>query len=241
MSLGHTCLTILNVAQGHYEEALTHGREIMRRDPSLWGSQCLPEIVECSVRVGNDETAAVAMERLRGRASASGTPWALGLLARSEALVALHNVEPLYQEAIRQLGTTLVKTDLARAHLLYGEWLRRQRRISEAQQQLAVALTLFDDMGAMAFAQRTRIELAATGRSAPTPSRRRAVGFELTPQERQIALLAADRLTNAEIASQLFLSVSTIDYHLRKVFQKLSINSRRQLSDQLLAGTNASG
>jgi DNA-binding CsgD family transcriptional regulator len=230
VNLARIALTILNIAQGRYQDALVHGLSIMEDDPCPHGSQVLPEVVEAAIRTGAGESAATALDRLRDRATASGTPWALGLLARCQALVE-EDPDPSYRQALDLLGTTHVTTDLARTHLLYGEWLRRQKRLTEARKHLRNAYNVFDTMGAAAFADRVRTELAATG--GRTRRQHPAAAEEMTPQERHIATLAAGGATNAEIAEQLFLSAATVDYHLRKVYRKLSVRSRRQLAGKL--------
>jgi DNA-binding CsgD family transcriptional regulator len=231
MNIARLALVMLALAQGRYEDALATGRMLMGDDPCPHGSHVLPEVVEAAARSGDETSARTALTRLRQRAEASGTAWALGLLARSEALAGPGGPDAHFRRAIDLLGATYVKTDLARAHLLYGEWLRRERHRVEAREQLRTAFELFDAMGATAFAERARIELAATGERA----RRRTVetALDLTPQERQIATLAASGATNQEIAAKLFLSASTVDYHLRKVFRKLAVTSRRHLGAAL--------
>jgi DNA-binding CsgD family transcriptional regulator len=186
-------------------------------------------VVEATARSGDDAGARAALARLSERARASGTPWALGLLARSRALVAPDDeAEPLYRDALAQLARSGVATDLARAHLLFGEWLRRQRRRRDARRQLRIAHDMFRATGATAFARRAGAELLATGEH----SRTRAIEArdQLTPQERRIAQLAAAGESNAEVAAQLFISQHTVAYHLRKVFRKLRLTSRNQLA-----------
>jgi DNA-binding CsgD family transcriptional regulator len=176
---------------------------------------------------------AEALACLAELAIASGTPWALGLLARCGALMADgSSAEALYDEALDHLGKTSWRTEVARTHLVYGEWLRRQRRRTESREQLRRAFEMFDAMGARAFAERARVELLATGERART--RRIETAHDLTSRELQIARLAAQRATSREIAGQLFISANTVDYHLRKVFQKLGVTSRRDLSEVLL-------
>ena len=154
-----------------------------------------------------------------------------GLLARCQALVAEADQDRTYRRALDRLEKTDVATDLARTHLLFGEWLRREKRLTEGRRQLNAAYELFDVMGATAFAERTRTEVAATG--GRTRNRHSVMTEKLTQQERHIAILASSGATNAEIAEQLFLSTATVDYHLRKVYRKLSVRSRHQLAGKL--------
>jgi DNA-binding CsgD family transcriptional regulator len=234
-SVAHTCgmhLLVLDVSSGRYADALVHARRLFVEDPPQFGAYALPSMVEIAIRAGDQEFARDAYERLELRAECSGTPWALGLLARSRALLVDDSrAEARYDEAIQLLDETSVATDIARAELLYGEWLRRQKRRSDARNHLRRAFELFDDMGARGFADRASRELVATGehvRRDPIESRR-----ELTPQEMQVARLAAARATNREIAAQMFISANTVEYHLRKVFRKLGVTSRRELEAAL--------
>jgi RNA polymerase sigma factor (sigma-70 family) len=192
---------------------------------SNWGRV---ELIEAAVRAGTPELAADAHRSLVEMTRVSGTDWALGLAARSRALLAEGQAaEELYAEAIERLGRSRMRVDLARAHLLYGEWLRRERRRRDARNELRVAHELFCDFGMEGFAERARVELEATGERA----RKRTVDTldQLTPQEAQVARLAARGDTNREIAAQLFISPSTVEYHLRKAFRKLDVRSRTQL------------
>jgi DNA-binding CsgD family transcriptional regulator len=192
----------------------------------------MAELIEAAVRAGTPEVAADTRLRLMQTTRASGTDWALGIAARSEALlVEDQRAEELYVYAIERLARTRIRVDLARAHLLYGEWLRRQRRRVDARGQLRTAYDLLSHFGMEAFAERTRVELEATGEHA----RKRTVESlgQLTPQEAQISRLVAQGNTNREIAAQLFISPSTVDYHLRKVFRKLGLNSRTQLARRM--------
>ena len=186
------------------------------------------------MRAAVPERAGGALQRLSGIARACPTDWALGAEARSRALVSDDAVaENLYREAIDRFGRAGLRVDLARARLLYGEWLRRQRRRRDARDQLATAYEIFDSVGAAAFAGRARIELRAAGGQA----RQRAVQTPdtLTAQEALIARLAGDGASNPEIAAQLFISRATVAYHLRKVFTKLGVSSRSQLAPALPA------
>jgi DNA-binding CsgD family transcriptional regulator len=190
------------------------------------------ELVEAAARTGDSERATSALEVLRETTQASGTPWARGLEARSAALLADGQAaETLYREAIEHLGPTRLRVDLARAHLLHGEWLRREGRRTDARAELKAAHELFSEFGMEAYAERARVELEATGERA----RKRTVETrdDLTPQEAQISRLVAQGHTNREIAAQLFISPNTVEYHLRKVFRKLGVKSRTQLANRL--------
>ena len=227
--LSYYVLTILELGLGRYQEARIAALKVFDDDPLYIGSIALADAVEATVRSGDADAAEAALARLCDRALATGTPWALGLLARARALLAAdHEAEGLYQDAIEHLGRSGVATELARAHLLYGEWLRRQRRRRDARLQLRTALEMLQAMGATAFARRANVELQATGEHARV--RVDETRDQLTPQEAQIAQLAGDGESNAEIAAQLFISPHTVAYHLRKVFGKLGINSRNQLA-----------
>ena len=229
---GHLVRTISENSEGHYADALPSATQLLASDPLGLTAQALPEIVETATRVGDVDTAGVALARLEERARASGTPWALGLLARCQALTAGRVAEAGYRDALHLLARTEICTEVARTHLLFGEWLRRHHRPTEARAELHTAHDLFTTMGAAGFARRARRELVAAGaRLAPTPPT--AAPALLTPQETQISELAALGATNREIASQLFLSEGTIEYHLTKVFRKLSVTSRRQLRRRL--------
>src|SRR5215467_13790196 len=220
--------SVLELGTGHYEEALAAVPRAYEENPLL-SAFALPDLIEAAVRCGQRAFAERAVERVARHAAPSPTPLALGLLARSQALLADgSDAEALYQEAITHLRQARGSAHLARAHLLYGEWLRRARRRRDAREHLRIAHGLFEEMGAGAFAQRASLELAATGETA----RRRAPAHSsnLTPQELQVAALAAAGSTNPEIASQLFISPKTVDYHLGKVFRKLDVGSRRQLA-----------
>ena len=221
---------------GRYDEALA-AAERAGEDPdelffSLWAAV---ELIEAATRSGVPERAACALERLSHSTRASGSDWGLGVEACARALLSDGEAaERLYREAIDRLGRTRIRIALARAHLLYGEWLRRERRRMDARDQLRTAHEMFVTMGAEAFAERAERELLATGETA----RKRApeTSSQLTPQEAQIAKLALDGLSNPEIGARLFISPHTVAYHLRKVFAKLDIPSRRQLNRVLSNG-----
>jgi DNA-binding CsgD family transcriptional regulator len=192
------------------------------------------ELIEAATRSENAARAVDVLERLSETTRASGTDWALGIEARSRALVSEGQAaEDLYREAIDRLGRTRIRVELARAHLLYGEWLRRERRRTDAREHLRSAFEKLVAMGAEGFAERAERELRATGETA----RRRAVetASALTPQEAQVARFARDGLSNPEIGARLFISPRTVQYHLSKVYVKLNIHSRTQLEQALPA------
>jgi DNA-binding CsgD family transcriptional regulator len=219
---------------GRYGEALIAARQAsaacgLDNVISHWASA---ELVEACARSGNSDFAAGALEQLTEAASACGADWGLGIVARSRALVGEDEAaEPLYLEAITRLGRTSLRVELARAHLVYGEWLRRENRRMDAREQLRTAYEMFIRFGADAFAERTRRELLATGEK--VRKRSDETRGQLTAQEEQIARLAADGHTNPEIGAQLFLSPRTVEWHLHKVFTKLGVGSRMQLRDKL--------
>jgi DNA-binding CsgD family transcriptional regulator len=215
---------------GRYQDALAAAERATsyRDDPGdlVWTTV---ELVEAAARMGITETATNAHRELAVMTTASGTQWALGVEARSHALVSDgESAERLYLESIARLGRTRIRTDLARAHLLYGEWLRRERRRIDARENLHTAHRMFEAMGLEGFAERARRELRATGETVHKRADP-AKYVELTPQEAQIARLARGGLSNPEIGTRLFISAHTVQYHLRKVFAKLQIKSRSQL------------
>lgn len=214
---------------GRYDQAMTAAEGASRHTGELGlATWSLVELIEAAVRTGSPERGANVLPRLLESTSAAATDWALGIEARSRAL--LRDGEPaerLYVEAILRLGRTRIRAELARTHLLYGEWLRRKHRRVDAREQLCTAYEMLTAMGAAGFVERARREREATGETV----RRRPikVGGDLTAQEAQIARLAGDGYTNPEISTQLFISPRTVEWHLRKVFTKLGITSRRQL------------
>jgi len=214
---------------GRYAEALAAAQRGCEHDDVGLFAWSLVELIEAGVRSGATGATSAALDRLSGRARASGTDWALGIEAGSRALLSDgRDAEPLYREAVERLARSRGVVHLARARLLYGEWLRRENRRVDAREQLRAAHEMFSGIGAEGFAERARHELLATGETA----RRRTDDARgvLTPQEAHIARLARDGLSNPEIGAQLFISPRTVQYHLRKVFLKLDITSRNQLS-----------
>jgi DNA-binding CsgD family transcriptional regulator len=221
---------------GQYDEALEAARSASAFEEVVVENWGLSELVEPAVRTGRIDLATEALSRLAMKARAAGTGWALGIEARSRALVSDGEAaDKLFQEAIEHLRRTRVRVELARAHLLYGEWLRHEGRRVDARDQLRTAHDLFATFGMDAFAERARVELLATGQR--IQARAAETRAKLTPQEGQIARLARDGLSNPEISAQLFLSPRTVEWHLRKVFAKLGIASRRELRKTLAGPT----
>jgi DNA-binding CsgD family transcriptional regulator len=218
---------------GRYADALAAATEASEDTSTLYIAMwALPELIEAAARSEDAPFGTRALERLADLARAGGTDFGLGVEARSRALLSKgETAESLYREAIDRLGRTKLRPELARAHLLYGEWLRREKRRSDAREQLRTAHHMLTAMGMEAFAERARHELLATGETV----RKRTVETTsaLSAQEAHIARLAVDGHTNAEIGAQLFLSPRTVEWHLRNVFTKLGISSRRQLREAL--------
>jgi DNA-binding CsgD family transcriptional regulator/tetratricopeptide (TPR) repeat protein len=225
-------LTPLELSRGRYREAYNYLLPVFQEDRLGNPTLLLSDLIEAASRCNEMPVAAEALKRLYGRAQASGAAEALGRLARCQALLAEDAAEPLFRKGLALLGATSILTELARTHLLFGEWLRRQRRRREARQELGAAHDLFAEMGADGFAARAGAELEAIG----DRPRKRSVETRqtMTPQEARIARLVAQGGTNREVAAELFISPATVDYHLRKVYQKLGVNSRTQLARKML-------
>jgi DNA-binding CsgD family transcriptional regulator/tetratricopeptide (TPR) repeat protein len=222
-------IAVLNNGLGRYQDALAAAHRASEDSHELvFSTWAAVELIEAASRSGVPEQGADALERLSEGTRASGGDWALGVQACARALLSDgHSAEPLYREATDRLARTRVRVTLARAHLLYGEWLRRENRRIDAREQLRTAHEMFVTMGADGFAERTRRELLATGETART--RATGAGSQLTAQETQVAELARQGLSNSEIGARLFISPRTVEYHLHKVFTKLGVNSRLQL------------
>jgi len=232
IGLAHWATAVLYNGLGRYTDALPAAQRAYGSEQLGLAGFALTELVEAAARSHNPGVASNALRQLADRTRASGTDWALGVEARSRALLdEAGGAESLYREAIERLERTRVRVELARARLLYGEWLRRQRRRLEARDQLRTAHEMFTRMGAEAFGERARRELLATGETA----RKRTIETtgELTPHEARIARMARDGLSNQEIANQLFLTRKTVEYHLGKVFTKLGVTSRHEIDRAL--------
>ena len=233
VTYAHWAAAILANGLGRYADALAAAQQASQDSPALYMAMwALPELIEAATRTGNAHIAQDALARLAETTRAGETDFGLGLEARSRALVSEgETAERCYREAIDRLGRTQLRPELARAHLLYGEWLRRQNRRRDARAELRTAYGLFTTMGIEAFAERTRRELVAAGDTVRKPMVETV--SELTTQEADIARLAVDGRSNAEIGAQLFLSTRTVEWHLGKVYTKLTIGSRRELRQAL--------
>ena len=231
----HARAVVYNAA-GQYEAALAAAQRASELHPTGTHAWALIDLVEAAVRSGAQDRARVALDQLKARTRLVSTEWGLGLEARCAALVAddVTAAEALYAEAVERLDRAGTRPDLARAHLLYGEWLRREGRRLDAREQLRTAYEMFSDMGIPGFAERARRELAATGETAR--KRTDETRDELTAQEAQIAQLASEGLTNPEIGAKLFLSPRTIEWHLRRIYPKLGVGSRKELRAVLRSG-----
>jgi len=236
LTWAHRVTAILCNGLGRHEEALAAARQASEHAHVYVSMSTLPELIEAAVRTGNTPIASHALDLLAERTQAGGTDDGLGIEARSRAMLSeAEAAEGCYREAISRLSRTRRRPELARAHLLYGEWLRGERRRGEAREQLRTAYQMFDETGMEAFAERARRELMAVGETvakrAVHSARGGAAGARdaLTVQEAQVARLARDGLSNPEIAARLFISARTVQYHLAKVFTKLGISSRGQL------------
>ena len=228
LSVSDWILALLFNGLGRYQDALAAAERSSADDVVANSAWALAELIEAGVRSGATDATPAALDRLSERTRASGTDWALGIEARSRALLSEgEEAEALYREALERLERTRIRVELARARLLFGEWLRREQRRVDAREQLRLAHEMFTAMGADGFRERARIELLATGETV----RKRTVQTrdELTAQEAQIARLARDGRTNPEIGAQLYISPRTVEWHLKNVFTKLGIRSRREL------------
>jgi DNA-binding CsgD family transcriptional regulator len=224
--------SVLYNGLGRHDAARDAAREAFRPDPVGYGSLLVGELAEAASRTADRALLESALDWLSQRTRVISSEWVLGIEARVRALLSEGEIaDGLYRESITHLARTRVRLELARTHLLYGEWLRRERRRLDAREHLRTALGMFRSMGTEAFAGRAERELLATGERA----RKRTVDTldQLTPQEEQIARLAAKGATNREIATQLFITQSTVEYHLRKAFRKLDVKSRTQLARRI--------
>jgi DNA-binding CsgD family transcriptional regulator len=234
VSLADYASSVLYNGLGRHDAARDAAWRAFQRDPVGYGPFLVPELAEAASRTGDVKLVRAALDWLSERTAVTPTDWSLGIQARIRAFLSDGEAaERLYRESIDRLGRTRLRAELARSHLLYGEWLRRERRRADAREQLRTAYGMLDAMGVGAFAERARRELAATGETV----RKRVLetSGELTARETQIARLARDGLSNPEIGARLFISARTVQYHLGKVFTKLAIGSRSQL-DRALPG-----
>jgi DNA-binding CsgD family transcriptional regulator len=236
--VGFLFAAVLSNGLGRYEQAMSQSLRASQGPAHHITAWALPELVEAAVRSGNDTLAADALERLAGSTRWSETDWGRGIFVRCQALVSDGDAtEGGYREAIERFSSTALRPEHARSHLLYGEWLRRQNRRTDARQQLRRAYHMFSEIGMLAFAERAIQELQATGET--VRRRQDDPHNDLTPQEEQIARSALEGRTNPEIGAQLYISARTVEWHLRKVYTKLGITSRRGLRDALPARAGA--
>jgi DNA-binding CsgD family transcriptional regulator len=234
---GNWTAAVLGNGLARYEQAFEAARAATAADHPWIAMWALPELVEAAVRAGDETAAGEALTALVDATELCDTDWARGVAVRCRALVTEGPAARLlYAEAVERLGRTRLRPELARAHLLYGEWLRRRRQRVDARVQLRTAYEMFESIGMAGFAERARRELLATGETARRRTPEAATDSELTAQERQIALLVRDGLSNPEVGARLYLSPRTVEWHLRKVFAKLGIGSRRQLREALPPG-----
>jgi DNA-binding CsgD family transcriptional regulator len=225
-------LGVLDLSNGRCRDTFERLAPITREDRLALGTIILADFIEAAARSGQHSGAVAALDRLTARATAGDGRVGLGRLARCQALLAPDDeAEGQYRRSIEMLSSTNSSTELGRSRLVYGEWLRRQRRRREVRDELSAAFDAFADMGAQGFAERAWTELEATG--AQARARRAETSPALTAQETQVARLAVEGGTNREVAAKLFISPATVEYHLRHIFQKLGVSSRAQLTRKI--------
>jgi ATP/maltotriose-dependent transcriptional regulator MalT len=240
VDFGFYLRSVLYNGLARYDAARDAAQRVFANKPVGYGSLVVSELAEAAARTGDVELVRAALEWVSERAQVTPTEWALGIQARVRALLSDGEAaDRCYRESIDHLGRTRMRAELARSHLLYGEWLRRENRRVDAREQLRAAYEMLDTMGMAAFAERARRELLATGET--VHKRTVETVTTLTAQEALIARLARDGRTNPEIGAQLFLSARTVQYHLRKVFTKLGITSRNQLHQVLPSDPDPAG
>jgi DNA-binding CsgD family transcriptional regulator len=227
--LGLCASLVVNNGLRRHEAARDVGWQLIERDLFGYAPFVIPELAEAAARTGDVDLVEAALAWMSKVTLATPTDWALGIEARVRALLSRGEAaNSMYRESIGRLSRTRLRAELARGHLLYGEWLRRQRRRADAREQLRTAFGMLEAMGIEAFAERARRELQATGETAR--KRTAQTSDQLTAQESQVAQLAGEGLSNTEIGARLFISPKTVDYHLRKIFTKLGISSRIHLA-----------
>jgi ATP/maltotriose-dependent transcriptional regulator MalT len=233
---------VLHNGLGRYDLARDAAREVFQRDQLALGHMVVAELAEAAARTGDVALVQTALDWLSERTQVTRTEWVLGIEARVRALLSEGQAaERWYQESVQRLARTRVRAELARSHLLYGEWLRRQGRRVDAREQLRAAHQMLEEMGVAAFAERASRELRATGETARKRTVPAGSGEALTAQEARVARLARDGLSNPEIGTRLFISPRTVKYHLSSVFTKLAITSRSQLDQVLPASPGTAG